>query len=113
MIGGSKIISENGVPTERVTVTLPSELLRKIDRMEKNRSAFILEAARRELERRRRAELRRSVRSPHPETEELAQAGFDDWARGLPNEDIDELVNVRTGTGVKWIPGRGWIKASK
>jgi hypothetical protein len=113
MINARKIISEDVVPTERVTVTLPSELLRRIDRMEKNRSAFILEAARRELERRRRAELRRSMRSPHPETEELAQAGFDDWARSLPHEDIDELVNVRAGTGVKWLPGRGWMKAGK
>jgi hypothetical protein len=113
MISDPEIISENVVPTERVTVTLPSELLRRIDRMEKNRSAFILEATRRELERRKRAELRHSVRSPHPETEELAQAGFDDWASRLPNEDVDELVDVRTGTGVKWIAGRGWLKAGK
>ncbi len=113
MIRLHKIISEDVLPTERVTVTLPSELLREIDRIEKNRSAFILEAARRELQRRRREELRRSLRNPHPETDELAQAGFDDWANSLPKEDIDELVEVRAGTVVNWIPGRGWIKSRK
>ena len=40
---------------ERVTVTLPDNLLRDIDRLEKNRSKFVAEAVRRELDRRRRA----------------------------------------------------------
>ena len=40
---------------ERVTVTLPNELVSEIDRREKNRSKFVAEAVRHELERRRRA----------------------------------------------------------
>jgi hypothetical protein len=49
---------------ERVTVTLSDNLLRDIDRREKNRTKFIAEAVRHELERRRRAELRRSLENP-------------------------------------------------
>ena len=40
---------------ERVTVTLPNDLVRDIDRREKNRSKFVAEAVRHELDRRRRA----------------------------------------------------------
>jgi hypothetical protein len=97
------------VPTnERVTVTLPADLVRDIDRLEKNRSKFIQEAARRELERRRRDLLERSLRSPHPETAELAQAGFQDWAASLPEEDAAGLVDPRVGTEVRWVAGEGW-----
>ena len=42
------------MPMGRVTVTLPADVLSDIDSAEKNRSAFILEAVRRELSRRRR-----------------------------------------------------------
>jgi metal-responsive CopG/Arc/MetJ family transcriptional regulator len=41
-------------PNERITVTLPAEVVRDIDRLEKNRSKFVLEAVRHELKRRRR-----------------------------------------------------------
>jgi hypothetical protein len=100
------------VPTnERVTVTLPADLVRDIDRLEKNRSKFIQEAARRELERRRRDELARSLRSPHPDTAALTEAGFEDWAAALPEEDAAGLVDPRGGTEVRWVPGQGWMEA--
>ncbi len=60
---------------ERVTVTLPDELVRDIDRREKNRSKFIAEAVRSELDRRRRAELHRSLENPHSESLELTEQG--------------------------------------
>ncbi len=43
--------------TARVTITLPAGLVEDIDRMERNRSSFVLEAVRRELQRRRREQL--------------------------------------------------------
>ena len=95
---------------ERVTVTLPADLLRDIDRLESNRSKFIQEAARRELDRRRRDLLEQSLRSPHPEIAELAEAGFDDWASSLPEEDAAGLVDPRAGTEVRWVPGEGWTE---
>ena len=58
------------VSIERVTVTLPNDLIRDIDRREKNRSKFVADAVRNELDRRRREELRRSLQNPHPETAE-------------------------------------------
>lgn len=61
-----------------------------------------------ELERRRRVELRRSLDAPHPESEELAELGFDDWVKGLPAEDASSLVEVDAGTAVRWRPGTGW-----
>ncbi len=96
--------------TERVTVTLPVELVEDIDRREHNRSRFVLEAVRRELKRRRREELNRSLQKPHPETSELADAGFEEWGSRLPEEKASDLVDVRAGRSVRWMPGRGWIE---
>ncbi|MBI2755183.1 MAG: hypothetical protein HYX52_00575 [Chloroflexi bacterium] len=99
------------MPTnERVTITLPTDLVRDIDRLEKNRSRFIQDAARHELDRRRRELLQHSLRSPHPETAELADAGFEEWASSLPEEDAAGLVDLRAGTDVRWVPGEGWTQ---
>lgn len=98
---------------ERVTVTLPAEVVRDIDRLEKNRSKFVLEAVRHELQRRRREELQRSLRAPHPDSEQLAEAGFDEWAASLPTEDAADLVDVAAGKPVRWVPGQGWVEAKK
>ena len=94
----------------RVTVTLPAEMVEDIDRLDRNRSAFILHAVQHELRRRRRDELRRSLKHPHPETREMAEAGFEDWARALPEEETTGLVDPRAGTPVRWVPGRGWVE---
>ncbi len=94
----------------RVTVTLPDEVVREIDRIERNRSRFVLDAVRRELRRRRREELHRSLASPHPESMRVADEGFDAWARGLPTEDVSDLVDLGAGTAVRWEPGRGWTE---
>jgi hypothetical protein len=95
---------------ERVTVTLATELVRDIDRREKNRSRFVAEAVRRELDRRRRAELRRSLENPHPESAELAEEGFEEWTRSLPVEDTEALVDSSAGKPVRWVPGEGWLE---
>lgn len=99
--------------TDRVTVTLPAEVVQEIDRREKNRSRFMLEAVKRELLRRRREELRRSLRTPHPESVRLAESGIGEWARGLPREKTENLVDLKGGTAVRWIPGRGWEQTSR
>jgi Arc/MetJ-type ribon-helix-helix transcriptional regulator len=99
--------------TDRVTVTLPSEVVRDIDRRERNRSKFILDAVRRELHRRRRAELHRSLRHPHPESRHLAEVGLRAWAKGLPEEDSASLVNPKAGKAVRWQSGRGWVEAPR
>jgi hypothetical protein len=96
--------------TERVTVTLPGELLAEIDRVERNRSRFVLEAVRRELKRRRRLALHRSLDAPHTEGANLAEAGMADWASSLPGEDPSTLVDPEGGTVVRWVPGRGWLE---
>jgi hypothetical protein len=98
---------------ERVTVTLPTDVVRDIDRLEKNRSKFVLEAVRHELMRRRREDLQRSLRSPHSESEQFANEGFDEWASSLPEEDGTDLVDLNAGTPVRWVPGEGWVKGSK
>ena len=94
---------------ERVTVTLRSDLLEEIDRIERNRSRFIAEAVEHELQRRRREALLQSVVNPHPETAELADTGIGDWVKDLPEEN--DLVDLSTGTAVRWVEGRGWVKS--
>jgi Arc/MetJ-type ribon-helix-helix transcriptional regulator len=98
---------------ERVTVTLPNDLVRDIDRREKNRSKFVAEAVRHELDHRRRAELRRSLANPHPESVELAEQGLEEWSRGLPEEDAGTLVDASGGKPVHWIAGEGWVEERK
>ena len=95
---------------ERVTVTLPTGLVQDIDRLEKNRSKFVLEAVRHELDRRRRDELRRSLQNPHPGSAEFAEQGFAEWTRSLPEDDIGELVDPSAGKPVCWVPGEGWVE---
>ena len=95
--------------TERVTITLPSHVLQSIDRLERNRSRFITEAVQHELERRRREELLRSLRSPHAETAELAELGMADWSARLPADD-GGLVDSGVGRMVRWIEGQGWME---
>jgi Arc/MetJ-type ribon-helix-helix transcriptional regulator len=95
---------------ERVTVTLPNDLVRDIDRREKNRSKFIAEAVRNELKRRRHDELRRSLDNPHPESAELAEQGLEEWTRGLPEEDAAALVDSNAGRPIRWVSGEGWVE---
>jgi hypothetical protein len=93
--------------SERVTVTMPAELVASIDRIERNRSRFIAEAVRHELKRRQRQELLRSLEEPHPDSSATATLGLTAWAKALPAEDND-LLDPATGVSVRWTPGQGW-----
>ena len=95
---------------ERVTVTLPVELVEKIDQLERNRSRFIAEAVEHELAQRRRDALLQSVQNPHPETIELVDMGLSEWISDLPSDET--LVDASAGTPVRWIEGQGWTKES-
>ena len=92
----------------RIAVTLPVAVVGEIDRLEDNRSKFVLEAVRHELQRRRRDSLRRSLRSPHPESASLADVDIAEWTRNLRDEDPESLLEPGAGTPVRWIPGEGW-----
>ncbi len=94
--------------TERVTVTLPAELVAAIDRYERNRSRFVAEAVAHELERRRREGLLQSLRSPHPEALAVAELGVADWGASLPADE--SLVDASAGTSVRWVEGQGWVE---
>jgi hypothetical protein len=96
------------MPNARVTVTLPSDVVRAIDREELNRSRFVLKAVTRELDRRRTEQLRKSLTQPHPESLEMAEVGFAAWAQGFPN-DASDLIAPGAGEGVKWTADRGWV----
>ena len=96
--------------TERVTVTLASDLVEEIDLLERNRSRFIAEAVQRELIRRRREALLESVQNPHSETGDLVDTGLAQWAADLP--DDGGLVDPAGGTAVRWVEEQGWVKES-
>ncbi|WP_373049478.1 hypothetical protein [Vulgatibacter sp.] len=93
--------------SERVTVTLPAELVERIDRVERSRTRFITEAVEQELARRSREALLRSLDNPHLETASVAEAGFGQWAHGLRAGD-EGLIEARGGRAVRWVEGRGW-----
>jgi Arc/MetJ-type ribon-helix-helix transcriptional regulator len=96
-----------GHSAERVTVTMPAELVAGIDRLERNRSRFITDAVRHELKRRQRLELLRSLQEPHPDSSTTAALGLTAWADALPAEASD-LVDPAAGVPVRWTPGQGW-----
>lgn len=96
----------------RITVTLPDELVQDIDRRERNRSKFILEAVEHELEARRRQELLASVLNPHPQSEEVAEAGLGDWGR-LASAGDEDLLDPNDGTTVQWSRGDGWVEVEE
>ena len=93
---------------ERVTVTLETELVEGMDRLERDRSRFIAEAVAHELARRRRDALLLSVHSPHTETAQLIDTGLGDWTSDLAADE--GLVDTAAGTPVRWVEGHGWIK---
>ena len=101
------------MPSARVTVTLPSGLVDEIDRRERNRSRFVLEAVRREVQRRRREELRRSLAHPHVEGAELAHAGLEDWGYGSRAGQSPELLDTAAGRSIRWVRGKGWIDTKR
>ena len=74
-----------------IAINLPGDVVCEIDRVEKDHGRFVLDAVRHKLDRRRGEELRRSIENPHCETVETAEAGFDEWARTLPQEDAADL----------------------
>lgn len=100
------------MPKARITVTLPEELVNHIDRRERNRSRFILEAVEHELESRRRQELLASVESPHPQSEEVAEVSLSEWADWGTAED-DGLLDTEAGRSVRWSPGEGWTEVDE
>ena len=95
---------------ERVTVTLPRELVDDIDRRERNRSRFIREAVRRELERRKREAFRLSLSQPHVESSEVEDLGLEEWL-GASNTEAEQLLDLDTGVDVRWKPESGWARA--
>jgi len=94
-------MARSAPPTERVTATMPGELVAGIDRIEGNRSRFITEAVRHELQRRQRQELLRSLEAPHPDSAATAALGLADWAEALPEGDND-LLDPNAGVAVHW-----------
>jgi hypothetical protein len=98
------------MPAARVTITLPPDVVDEIDRREKNRSRFVLEAVRREVQRRRREDLRRSLANPHPESSELADQGLEEWGARSGRGESAELLDPGAGKPVRWVAGKGWVE---
>ena len=93
----------------RVTITLPADILLEIDIRETNRSRFVLEAVRQELQRRQKEELERSLASPHPESQGVEALGLREWFATAKNEAA-ELLDLAGGTEVCWVPNVGWTQ---
>lgn len=92
---------------QRVTVTLPEELLAEMDLQTDNRSLFVAEAVRAELDRRRLERLQQALQAPHPESEEMADCGFEEWV-ALAGADDESLLDPEALIPMRWVPGEGW-----
>ncbi len=98
--------------SERVTITLPEEMVHEIDGRERNRSRFVQRAVARELERLRQEELRRSLDNPHADSEVVAESGFREWACQAAVGD-ETLLDASSGKAVRWEMDRGWIEVDE
>ena len=98
--------------SERMTVTLPEEMVHEIDGHERNRSRFVQRAVAHELERLRQEKLRQSLDNPHADSEVVAESGFSEWADLAAGNDQD-LLDAAAGKEVCWDPDRGWIEVDK
>jgi hypothetical protein len=97
----------------RITVTLAADLVKSIDCQSKSRSTFVTQAIRRELDRRRCAELRQSLENPHGEIGALADPRLGDVAIYWPGQDVEAIVDMSLGRVIGWTPGRGWQEISE
>jgi hypothetical protein len=100
-------VSASASPFERITVSMPAELVARIDRVERNRSRFITQAVRHELKHRRRLELLSSLEAPHPDSLAIAALGLESWHQGLPTGDSD-LLDPSAGLPLHWDVAQGW-----
>ncbi len=89
----------------RITITIPRSVVKEIDSQESNRSRFVLDAVLAELARRKREELRVSLRNPHSESF-VDEGAFEDWEH--LDDDAAELVDPDAGLAVEWVSGEGW-----
>jgi hypothetical protein len=95
--------------SERLTVTLPEEMVREIEKHERNRSRFVQRAVAREIQRLRQEKLRQSLDNPHTDSEVVAESGFSEWADLGAEGDLD-LLDTAAGTKILWDSERGWIE---
>jgi len=96
---------------ERITITLPRELLDAVDQRESNRSRFVQEAVRHELDRRSRQELAESLAHPHPQSGgRLADGGLSEWPLGVADDELVGLIDPNAGEEVRWVEGVGWTR---
>ena len=95
--------------SQRVTVTLPEELVRRIDRLERNRSNFVARAVANEFARLMQEELLRSLDNPLEQAAELVDLGFEEWVIAADADDHD-LLDPAVGKSVKWVRGEGWLE---
>jgi hypothetical protein len=58
----------------------------------------------------RRLELRRSLQNPHAESLEIVQQGVEECSWGLPDENIEALLDSSAGRHVRWVSGEGWVE---
>ena len=91
----------------RITITLPADLVERIDQASSNRSRFIAEAAERELHHRLREALRSSLDAPHEEGRKVAELGLAGYRDALP-EDVPELMDPAAAVDLTWHEGEGW-----
>ena len=92
--------------SERVTVTLPQEMVREIDGHERNRSRFVRRAVAHELDRLRQERLRQSLDNPHVDSEVVAESGFSEWAE-MGSDGDQDLLDAAAGKEVRWDSNRG------
>ena len=96
----------------RITITLPADLVERIDQTSSNRSRFIAEAVERELHQRLREALRRSLDAPHEDGRKDAELGLAGFRDALPG-DAPELLDPAAAVDLAWHEGEGWISAGE
>ena len=89
----------------RMPIPVAAELIASIDQLDPDREAFVAGAIRNELARRGRG----AQVVAHPETLELAEVGFDEWA-SLADESDAAPIDPSSAVLVHWDAPAGWAR---
>lgn len=93
---------------QRISVSLPEELVNEIDRSAPDRDSFVAEAVKHELTRRQKDGLQASLEYPHAKTLLVAEAPLCEWPEGVPADEWSDVLDEDSGEEIRWVEGKGW-----
>ena len=95
--------------TVEYTIHIPEELANRLDAVDADGDELFLLALATWCDRMRERRSRQAIQA-RQESEEWERASMQDWLEAIPFEDVEGLVDMNTGTPVRWLPDGTWVE---